>query len=82
VHQVRRSLAGLVLLGVFACWGVALVLRMALSLSLDTTLIIFFGCFVLLALALGGKTVDVCSSWFCVNDEGASQGTEAPRKHW
>jgi hypothetical protein len=59
----------MILMGAFACWGFAFALSLALGLSFDATLVVFSVSAIVLALALGERMVNACSSWTPIDDE-------------
>jgi hypothetical protein len=64
VHEYRQmKAAALILLGGFASWGFARALGDAFQLNYDTILGAVIVGFTGLSFFLGGKVVDVCSSW-------------------
>jgi hypothetical protein len=74
-HKYRQlPAAGLCLIAVFACWGLAYIAMGFFNLSSNAMLVVSLALLAILSFALGGKLVDSCSTWECSTN--APQATE------
>ena len=63
-HKYRRlPAAGLCLLAVFTCWGLAHIAMGFFDLSSDAMLVVSLALLFIVSFALSGKLVDSCSTW-------------------